>query len=94
MMGLGRKKGKRKRQTKKGGKGTRNENGRNETEVSTKAVGDEASPANWDWSLVGISSRLPFFGAGAELARAQCEYLGLLHPCPHTSGPIEHTQRR
>lgn len=30
MMGLGRKKGKRKRQTKKGGKGTRNESGRNE----------------------------------------------------------------
>ena len=30
MMGLGRKKGKRKRQIKKGGKGPRNENGRNE----------------------------------------------------------------
>lgn len=62
-------------------------------QISTKAVGDEGSPANWDPSLVGISSRLPFFGAGAELARAQHEYLSPLHPCPHTSVPTEHTQR-
>lgn len=51
-----------KKANKKGGKGTKNEQGENETEVSTKAVGDEGSPANWELSLVGILSRLPSLG--------------------------------
>lgn len=39
MMGLGRKKGKRKRQTRKGGKGTRNEQGENETDFNQGSRG-------------------------------------------------------
>lgn len=62
MIGLGRKKGKRKRQTKKVGRGQKMNREKMRLEVSTKAVGDEASPANWELSLVGISSRLPSLG--------------------------------
>lgn len=49
-------------------------------QISTKAVGDEGSPANWGPEPCGNFKQAALLGAGAELARAQHEYLSPLHP--------------